>query len=64
MVITFSIQGFRLFNSLIDIVLIFEFGHDISILKVTIFGKVDDIEFQPALPSMVWLRLNGHKNNI
>ena len=29
----FLIQGFRLFDSSIDIVLTFEFGHDIMILK-------------------------------
>ena len=36
-----SIHGFRLLNSLIDILLTFEFGRDITVLKMAIFGKVD-----------------------
>ena len=44
-----SIQGFRLFYSLIDIILTFEFGHDITILKMTIFDNVDYIDIEPAL---------------
>ena len=35
----FSIQGFRFFDSSIDIVLIFEFNHDLTIMKMTIFEK-------------------------
>ena len=37
MVRIFSIQGFRLLDSSIDIVFIFEFGHGITILKMVIF---------------------------
>ena len=33
-------MGFRLFNILIGIVLAFEFCHDITIMKMTIFNKV------------------------
>ena len=40
----FSIQG-----SLVDIVLTFGFGHDILILKMTIFDEVDYIDIEPAL---------------
>ena len=40
----FSIQG-----SLVDIVLTFGFGHDILILKMTIFDDVDYIDIEPAL---------------
>ena len=49
MVRIFSIQCLQLFNSLIDTVLTFEFGHDITILKIAIFDKVDHIEIEPAL---------------
>ena len=45
--ILFLIQGFRLLGSLIDmvdIVVSFEFGRDIRILKVAIFKKVNYIE--------------------
>ena len=42
--IIFLIQGFRLLGSLIDIVVSFEFGHDVRILKVAIFKKVNYIE--------------------
>ena len=47
----FSIQGFRLFVCLIDIpeAMTCEFDHDITILKVAIFDKVDCIEMEPAL---------------
>ena len=44
----FLIQGFRLFDSSIDIVLTFEFGHTITLLKMAIFHKVDYIEIEPA----------------
>ena len=40
----FLIQGFQLFTSSIDTVLTFEFGHNITILKMAIFDKVDYIE--------------------
>ena len=36
-------------NSSIDVVLTFEFGHDITILKMATFYKVDYIEIEPAL---------------
>ena len=49
MVRIFSIQCFQLFDSLIDTALTFEFGHDITILKMAIFDKVDHIEIEPAL---------------
>ena len=49
MVRKLSIHGFRLFDSSIDIVLSFEFRHDISILQMVIFVKVVDFEIQPAL---------------
>ena len=51
-----SDSGFRLFDCSIDIMLTFEFGHDICtrILKMAIFDKVDDIEIKPAL---VWAEL-------
>ena len=42
-------QGFRLFNSSIDIVLTFQLGHDITILKMEIFYIVDGIKIEPAL---------------
>ena len=32
-----------------DIVLTFEFGHDITIFKMAIFDKVGYIEIEPAL---------------
>ena len=48
MVIIFLIQGFRLFNSLIDMTWTYEFGHDIMILKMAIFNKVDCIEIEPT----------------
>ena len=43
------IHGFRLFDSSIGIVLTFEFGHDITIMKMAIFDKVDFIDIEPAL---------------
>ena len=56
MVRTLSIQGFRLSDSSIDIVLTFGFGHDIVILKMAIFDKVDYIDIDPAPHSqIVWL---------
>ena len=39
----------RSYDSLINIVLTFEFGQDITILKRTIFHKVDIIEIEPTL---------------
>ena len=39
-----SIEGFQLFDISISIVLTFELCHDITIWKMTIFGKVDSIE--------------------
>ena len=45
----FSIQGFRLFNSSTNIVLTFELGHDITILKMAIFDEVDSIGIEPRL---------------
>ena len=36
-------------NSSIDVVLTFEFGHDITILKMATFYRVDYIEIEPAL---------------
>ena len=46
----FSKQGFRLFDSSINIHLesIFELSYDITILKIAIFDKVDYIEIQPV----------------
>ena len=46
----FSKQGFRLFASSINIhvVSIFEFGYNITILKIAIFDKVDYIEIEPV----------------
>ena len=49
----FLIQDFWLFDSSIDTVLTSEFGHDFTILKVAIFHKVDYIEIEPALPTMI-----------
>ena len=46
-------QGFQLFDSSIDIVLTFDFGQDITILKMAIFDKVDYIEIEPALAMTV-----------
>ena len=37
----FSIQGFRLFDGSVDIVLTFEIGHDITVLRMAIFNKLD-----------------------
>ena len=50
------IPGFRLFDGSINIMLTFEFRHDICtcILKMAIFDKVDNIEIKPAL---VWAEL-------
>ena len=45
----FLIQGFRLFDTLIAIVLTCGFGHDIIILKMPIFDEVDYIDNRPAL---------------
>ena len=46
----FSKQGFRLFDSSINIhvVSLFELGYDITILKIAIFDKVDYIDIQPV----------------
>ena len=41
--------GFRLFDSSIDMVLNFEYGHDIIVLKLATFDKGDYIEIKPAL---------------
>ena len=49
MVRKFSIQGFWLFGSSIDVVLTFEFGQDTTILKIAIFDKIDYIEIEPVL---------------
>ena len=46
---TFLIQGFRLFNSSINIVLTFEFNHNITILKMAIFDKFDYIKIEPPI---------------
>ena len=53
MVRIFLIQGFLLFDSSLGIVLTFEFGHDIIILKMAIFDRVDNIEIEPALACTV-----------
>ena len=53
MVRIFLIQGFCLFESLIDIVLTFEFGHDIPTLKMAIFDRVEHIEIEPELSGTV-----------
>ena len=45
----FLIQVCRLFNSSIVIVLTVEFGYDITILKIAIFDKVDNIDIEPEL---------------
>ena len=46
-------QDFWLFDSSIDTVLTSEFGHDFTILKMAIFHKVDYIEIEPALLTMI-----------
>ena len=43
----FSIQGFRVLDGSIVIVLTFEYGHDITILEI--FNKVDYIDIESAL---------------
>ena len=48
----FLIQGFRLFNSSIYTVLTFEFGQDLTTLKIAIFNEVDYIEIDPAVPAL------------
>ena len=48
MVRILSIQGFRLFDSAIDIILTFGFGHDIVILKMAIFVNSSYIDIEPA----------------
>ena len=70
----FLIQGFRVINGSIVIVLTFEYDHDITILKIAIFDKVDYIDIEPALASDVkgkaipdsyahyWLRVGGDRN--
>ena len=40
--------GFWLFDGSINIVLTFGFSHDITILKLAIFDKVDYIDIEPA----------------
>ena len=45
----FSIYGFRLFDISIDIVLSFEFWHNISMWKMMIFDEVKYIEIESAL---------------
>ena len=40
---------FSIFDISIDIVLNFEFYHNITILKMAIFDKVNYIEIEPAL---------------
>ena len=46
-------QDFWLFDSLIDTVLTSEFGHDFTILKMAIFHKVEYIEIEPTLLTMI-----------
>ena len=46
----FLIQGSQLIDSLTDIVLNLEFGHDIKILKMANLVEVDCIKIEPALP--------------
>ena len=46
----FSVLIFRLLDSLIDVVLTFEFGHDSTILKMAMFDEVDYNDIEPALP--------------
>ena len=46
-----SITGFRLFDSAIDIVLTFEFGHDIMILKIA-EGRGTAYKSPQLLPSL------------
>ena len=41
----FSIQGFQLFDGSVDIVLTFEIGHDITMLRMANFNKV---KIEPA----------------
>ena len=44
----FSIQGFRLFDSLVGIVLAFEFGHNVTILKIAdVRGKSSPYNHTP-----------------
>ena len=49
MVRIFSIQGFRLSNTSIDMVSTLGSVHDITILKMAIVDKVDYIDIEPAL---------------
>ena len=49
----FSIQGFWVFNGSIVIVLTFDYGHNITTLKIAIFDKVDYIDIEPALANDV-----------
>ena len=44
-----SIQGFQLLDGSIAIVLTFGFCHDIAILKMAKFDKVDDIDIEPTI---------------
>ena len=44
-----SIHGFRLLNSLIDILLTFEFGRETKILKVAISHNINYFKIEPAL---------------
>ena len=46
-------QGFRLFNTSIDIVLTFEFDHRITLLKMEILDNVNNIEIEQALHHIV-----------
>ena len=49
MVGIYSIQSFWLFDSSIDILVTFEFSHDVIILKMSIINKVDSIGIKPTL---------------
>ena len=45
----FLIQGSRLIDSSFDIVLTFDFGHDITIIKMAMFDKCNYNEIETAL---------------
>ena len=46
---------FLVFDSLIEIVLTCVFGHNIMMLKMVIFNKVDFIEIEPALVYVLYM---------
>ena len=50
-------HGIRLMNSWIDTVLTIKFGHDIAILKMSVYDKVDYLEVGKLQVGVVKMRI-------